>query len=493
MKTLEYYKERIPDQFLVKKKLAENYLKHFTRQAWHVLEPTTAFVSGWHIDVICEHLEAVSRSEITRLLINIPPRHTKSLLVSVLWPCWSWIHNPSSRWLFVSYGQDLSTRDSVKCRRLITSQWYQEMWGDKFAITSDQNQKTRFENNKTGYRLATSVGGMLTGEGGGFLIIDDPHNVKEAESDTIRESILRWYDEVLSTRLDDPKTGAKVIIMQRVHERDLSGHVLQKEAGYTHLCLPARYETDRRCTTVLGFSDPRKEEGEPLWPALYGDKELTELENSLGSYAAAGQLQQRPSPRGGGMFKIDKFELIDRFNPDQVLRSVRYWDKAGTQGGGAFTAGVLIHRMRDKSYVVADVVHGQWSSGIREQRIKQVAELDGSKVRIWVEQEPGSGGKESAESTIRNLTGYTARADRVTGSKEVRAEPYAAQVEIGNVSILNRQWTKVFLQEHESFPVGKRKDQVDAAAGAFMKLSTPQSRAGVWGVEYCGRRILECF
>lgn len=491
MKTLEYYKERIPDQFLVKKKLAENYLKHFTRQAWHVLEPTTAFVSGWHIDVICEHLEAVSRSEITRLLINIPPRHTKSLLVSVLWPCWSWIHNPSSRWLFVSYGQDLSTRDSVKCRRLITSQWYQEMWGDKFAITSDQNQKTRFENDKTGYRLATSVGGMLTGEGGGFLIIDDPHNVKEAESDTIRESILRWYDEVLSTRLDDPKTGAKVIIMQRVHERDLSGHVLQKEAGYTHLCLPARYETDRRCTTVLGFSDPRKEEGKPLWPALYGDKELTELENSLGSYAAAGQLQQRPSPRGGGMFKIDKFELIDRFNPDQVLRSIRYWDKAGTQGGGAFTAGVLIHRMRDKSYVVADVVHGQWSSGIREQRIKQVAELDGPKVRIWVEQEPGSGGKESAESTIRNLTGYTARADRVTGSKEVRAEPYAAQVEIGNVSILNRQWTKVFLQEHESFPVGKRKDQVDAAAGAFMKLSTPQSRAGVWGVEYCGRGILE--
>ncbi|MEE9509091.1 MAG: phage terminase large subunit [Candidatus Bathyarchaeia archaeon] len=464
--------------------MAENYLKHFTRQAWHVLEPTTAFVSGWHIDVICEHLEAVSRSEITRLLINIPPRHTKSLLVSVLWPCWSWIHNPSSRWLFVSYGQDLSTRDSVKCRRLITSQWYQEMWGDKFAITSDQNQKTRFENNKTGYRLATSVGGMLTGEGGGFLIIDDPHNVKEAESDTIRESILRWYDEVLSTRLDDPKTGAKVIIMQRVHERDLSGHVLQKEAGYTHLCLPARYETDRRCTTVLGFSDPRKEEGKPLWPALYGDKELTELENSLGSYAAAGQLQQRPSPRGGGMFKIDKFELIDRFNPDQVLRSVRYWDKAGTQGGGAFTAGVLIHRMRDKSYVVADVVHGQWSSGTREQRIKQVAELDGSKVRIWVEQEPGSGGKESAESTIRNLTGYTARADRVTGSKEVRAEPYAAQVEIGNVSILNRQWTKVFLQEHESFPVGKRKDQVDAAAGALVKLSTPQPRAGVWGVEY---------
>ena len=202
------------------------------------------------------------------------------------------------------------------------------------------------------------------------------------------------------------------------------------------------------------------------------------------SYGAAGQLQQRPSPRGGGMFKIDKFELIDRFNPDQVLRSVRYWDKAGTQGGGAFTAGVLIHRMRDKSYVVADVVHGQWSSGIREQRIKQVAELDGSKVRIWVEQEPGSGGKESAESTIRNLTGYTARADRVTGSKEVRAEPYAAQVEIGNVSILNRQWTKVFLQEHESFPVGKRKDQVDAAAGAFVKLSTQQSRAGVWGVEY---------
>lgn len=181
-----------------------------------MVEPGNAFISNWHIDAICEHLEAVSRFELQRLLINIPPRCMKSLTVGVFWPTWMWINRPETRWLCASYAQQLATRDSLKCRRIIESRWYQRNWGESFQLTSDQNQKTRFENDKTGYRLATSVGGTGTGEGGDFVICDDPHNVEQALSDTQREAALIWWDETMSTRLNDPKRGGMVIVMQRL-------------------------------------------------------------------------------------------------------------------------------------------------------------------------------------------------------------------------------------------------------------------------------------
>ena len=459
--------------------LAENYLIDFVEQAWHVVEPETPFVGGWHLDAICEHLTAVTNGEILRLLINIPPRCTKSLSVSVFWPCWEWIGSPAGRWLFSSYAQDLSTRDSLKCRRLIQSKWYQERWGDRFRITSDQNQKMRFENDKTGYRIATSVGGINTGEGGDKVVTDDPHNIKEGESVPKRQGVLLWWDEVMSTRLNDPNTGAKVIIMQRTHEQDLSGHVLEKEGGYVHLCLPFRYEGNR-VKTSLPFEDPRIEKDEPLCPERFSDEILTALENEMGEYAWAGQGQQSPHPRGGGMFKVEKFRLVNAI-PNQISRSVRYWDKAATEGGGAYSAGVLMHKLADGTFCVGDVVKGQWTFARREARIKLVAELDGTSVTVWTEQEGGSGGKESAESTIKNLAGFACKADRVTGSKETRAEPYSIQVEAGNVSVLNKDWTREFIDEHEKFPTGKYKDQVDAAAGAFAKLNRPEKRFGTWG------------
>lgn len=469
------------DEELLRVTGARYSLNLFIEQAWHIVEPATPYIHGWHIDAICDHLEAVTKGQIRSLIINIPPRHMKSLAVSVFFPCWVWINNPTSRWLFSSYAQDLSTRDSLKCRRLIQSLWYQSRWSDKFAITSDQNQKTRFENNKTGYRLSTSVDGLATGEGGDYIVVDDPHNVKQAESELKRNGVLLWWDEVMSTRLNNPNTGRKVIVMQRLHENDLTGHILEKELDYVHLMLPAEYEKDRHCTTSV-FSDPRTEEGEPLWEGLYDRKALGSLKKDLVSeYAIAGQLQQRPAPRGGGMFQIDKFQIAGAINEKEIVRSIRYWDKAGTEDGGAFTAGALVHKMIDGSFIVADRVKGQWSAGKRERIIRQTADMDGTKVSVWVEQEPGSGGKESAENTIRGLAGFKVRADKVTGAKEVRAEPYANQVEIGNVSLLKAEWNKDFLYEHESFPVGKYKDSVDATAGAFNKLIAQKARVGTWG------------
>src|SRR5437764_12448684 len=263
--------------------MASRSLREFVRQAWPIVEPSTPFVPGWHIDAIIEHLEAVTRGQIRNLLINVPPRHMKSLLVSVFWPAWEWIRWPERRWLFSSYAAQLSIRDSVMCRRLIESPWYQTRWQHVFCLTGDQNTKGRFDNNRSGYRLATSVGGAATGEGGDHIITDDAHNVQEAKSDSIRKSTLDWFDVVMSTRVNDPKTAGKVVVMQRCHQQDLSGHLIE-QGGWEHLCLPAEYEGPP-CVTTIGWSDPRKEPGELLWPAQFGAPEIEDLKRSLGSYA----------------------------------------------------------------------------------------------------------------------------------------------------------------------------------------------------------------
>jgi hypothetical protein len=284
------------------------------------VEPATVFVPGWHIDAIVEHLEAVSRGEIRNLLINVPPRHMKSLLVSVFWPAWEWTRWPARRWLYSSYAASLSIRDSVNCRRLIESPWYQQRWGHVFRLTGDQNAKTRFDNNRAGYRLSTSVGGSVTGEGGDRIVCDDPHKVDEVESDAVRKGTIDWYDVALSTRGSDPKTSAMVVVMQRCHQQDLSGHLLEK-GNWEHLCLPAEYEGRSRATSI-GFVDPRQNHDDLLWPERFGKKEIEQLKLNLGSYAAAGQLQQRPSPPEGGLIKRHWFRFFqrrgDNFPPVQV-------------------------------------------------------------------------------------------------------------------------------------------------------------------------------
>jgi predicted phage terminase large subunit-like protein len=288
---------------------AERYLKAFITAAWPVVQPGTDFIDGPHLDALCEHLTAVTRGEIRNLLINVPPRHMKSLAVGVFWPAWEWIFAPQRRWLFASYAANLSERDSNHCRRLIQSQWYRHHWGDRFMLCPDQNAKHRFENDKSGSRIATSVGGWATGEGGDRVVVDDPHNVVERESEPARLEALRWWDESMSTRLNDPKTGAKVIVMQRIHEKDLSGHVLE-QGGYVHLCLPAEFEPSRRCVTVIGWRDWRTAEGDLLWPARVGPEEIAGFKRSLGSNAYAGQFQQRPAPAGGARFRAEWFRYF---------------------------------------------------------------------------------------------------------------------------------------------------------------------------------------
>ncbi|HEY7414673.1 MAG TPA: hypothetical protein VH593_05740, partial [Ktedonobacteraceae bacterium] len=224
----------------------------FVKLAWPIIEPGTPFVPGWHLDAIAEHLQAVSEGHIKRLLINMPPRHGKSSLISVLWPMWSWISDPSIRWLCGSYAMNLATRDNLKCRRVIKSNWFQERYGHRFVLTKDQDAKTKFENDHMGYRMAVSVGSSATGEGGDVLLLDDPHNIDEKESDARREAALDWFNNTWSTRLNNQQTGAMVVVGQRIHERDVSGHILETNDGeWIHLNLPAEYESASPCKTFL--------------------------------------------------------------------------------------------------------------------------------------------------------------------------------------------------------------------------------------------------
>ena len=284
-------------------------LIEFIRYFWHVLEPNTEFVDGWAIRAVCDHLEAVSRGEINRLLINVPPGFAKSVILNCFWPAWQWaIYGAHSRFVAFSYAAHLTTRDNEKFRDLLVSPEYQAAYGDKFRVVKVGAEKV--SSDKTGWKYASSVGGVGTGERGNFVLLDDPHNVKESESETIRNGTVQWFRESMQNRLNDLAKDAIIVIMQRVHEADVSGCIIENYPDYTHLMIPMEFEISRRCRTVIGWEDPREDEGELAWPERYPDEVLTPFKSM--PFLWAGQYMQRPEPRGGGIIKRDYWRIWDR-------------------------------------------------------------------------------------------------------------------------------------------------------------------------------------
>lgn len=458
-------------------------LREYIAEAWHVVEPATAFVPNWHIDAIADHLAAVTNGEIRRLLINIPPRHAKSLLVSVFWPTWVWTFRAASRWLFASYAQSLSTRDSLKCRRIIESPWYQDHWRSSFRLTTDQNHKTRFENDRTGYRLATSVDGSATGEGGDVLVADDPHSVRKAESDADREAKLSWFDQVWSTRLNDQQTGASVVVMQRVHHQDISGHVLE-QGGWTHLCLPTEFEAKRRCVTVpLGgaeepWQDPRVDEGELLSPKRFGPAEVADARVRLGGYGYAGQHQQRPTPRQGAIWERDWWRHWhdpkrcghhgERLRPvtGTLLLS---WDCAFKDlNSSDYVVGQVWQKSGPDHYLL-DQVRRQMSFTATLAAVRaQVSKWPAARAKLV---EDKANGTAVIDTLRREISGLIAIEPE--GGKIARAQAVAPCIEAGNVFLPCADlapWVHDFIEEAAAFPASANDDQVDAASQALHRM-----------------------
>lgn len=330
---------KLTDQQLEEKYLCENSFYYFSCKAWGATRGENSFIPSYHLQVICEHLEALYRLDIDRLIINLPPRLGKSTICSVFFQPWVWINNPRLCFLYTSYKEALSVRDSVYARRLIKSDWYQSLWGTDYKMTLDVNNKLRFENSLGGYRISSSVNGGNTGEGGHFEVCDDPNDVKNKESTVVREGTNDWHDFVMSSRYVAPyNTFRRLVIQQRVHMRDLSGHLLSKNGDWVHLMLPYEFMPAYRSITIpLRMSegkvwrDPRKKDKELLAPHWISEKEIKKIkEQDLRGdiYAFAGQYQQLPSPPDGGIFKREWFCLHTENDYPTFNYVLQSWDTA---------------------------------------------------------------------------------------------------------------------------------------------------------------------
>lgn len=323
----------------IEKRKCEMSLAEFVKRAWHVIEPGQPYVHGWHIDFICAHLEAITNGVLNddgtfynRLLVNVPPGTMKSLLIGVFWPAWEWgpRGKPHMRYVCASHSLDLAIRDSLRMRRLVTDEWYQGHWGDVVKITGDQNAKAKFETTATGYRQACAFSGV-TGHRGDRVLVDDPHSVDDANSDAKRESATALFKEAITSRLNNPDESAIVVVMQRLHEQDVSGVILDNDMGYDHIMLPMRFDPNRACVTRLGYADPREIDGELLFEDRFPLHVVERDEAAMGPYATAGQYAQSPEPRGGGIVKDSWWKLWDRNEYPGIEYIVASLDTAYTE------------------------------------------------------------------------------------------------------------------------------------------------------------------
>jgi predicted phage terminase large subunit-like protein len=454
----------LPSREAVYKILAERSLREFIEQAWHIIEPLAPFVPGWHIDCLCEHLEAVSTGQINRLIVNEPPRTMKSGLISVFWPTWEWATRPTTRWMFSSYSMGLSVRDSLRCRRIIENPWYRARWGRTYQLTGDQNVKSRYENDKAGYRLATSVGGSVIGEGADILVCDDPNNLDEIHSDPVREGVNRWLDEVWSTRMNDPKTGRQVVVQQRGHDRDATGHLLSQDVKWEHILLPMEFDGKRRSTS-LGPYDPRKEVGELLWPERFDAAVLKDLKTRLGSYGAAGQLQQSPAPAGGGIFKREHWRFY-KARPMKFDEVVLSWDMTFKKTTDSdYVAGGAWGRVGADKYLL-DRVKERMGFADSVKAVRAMKKRWPQAVAILVEDK--ANGPAIIETLQKEIPGVIAV--NPEGGKEARAYAIQPEHEAGNLYLPDPSiapWVDEYIGEMASFPRGANDDEVDQTTQAI--------------------------
>lgn len=453
-------------------------------------------IHNWHIEYLCNELqqiaERVGMMETRKhdLVINIPPGTTKTTICNVMFPVWCWTKWHWMKFLTFGYNFDVSKEASDYSLKVIQSGLFQLIYPDlvlridKKGVTNYEMTKMHVEENGEQYhisiggnRVASSVGGTATGFHGDILIVDDPLNPKQAHSERELQTTNDWLDQTLPTRKTHKAITATILIMQRLVQGDPTDYLLNKKVATRHICLPGEINNP-------GY---RKLVNPPELANMYIDglldpirmpvDVLLDLEERLGQLTYAAQIGQNPVPPSGGMFQPDRMPLIEHPPArETIAKIIRYWDKAATEQSKtnpdpAWTVGVKMCRLVNNRYVLLDVKRGRWSSEVREALIRSTAESDGQDVEVWVEQEPGSGGKESAESTIKSLAGFRVFAHRPTGDKATRADTFSVQVNRGNVSVLRGDWNSEYINELRFFPNSKYKDQTDGSSGAFGRLA----------------------
>lgn len=441
---------------IVAAELARQDLYFFTR--WIFLNKKGFnWLQAVHHKLICDALMRVFRGECKRLIINIPPRYSKTEIAVVNFTAWCFGLVPDCEFIHASYSATLATNNSSNIRSIIQHEAYKSIFPD---VVLDSEAKNHWTTTAGGVFYATGAGGTITGFGAGkhrdgfsgAIIIDDPHKADEARSDVMRQNVIDWFQNTVESRKNDPKNTPIIVIMQRLHEDDLAGWLLDGGNGeeWEHLNLPAI-----------------QDDGTALWPEKHNLEELHNMERAA-PYMFAGQYMQHPAPLDGGIFKPNNIEIVDAI-PAGKIKWFRGWDFGASVDGDA-TAGVKLGKCTDGSFIIADLAHGALAVHERDTLFKNTASLDGKSVKISIPQDPGAAGKAQVLYFTKMLSGYSITSSPESGDKITRAEPLAAQVNVGNVKMLRGWWNKIMLDEMRMFPNGKHDDTVDAASRAFSEL-----------------------
>lgn len=468
----------------IRARCAESFAA-FVREAWHVIEPGTKLKWNWHLDAMCLHLQAISEGRLTPwLIINVPPGSSKSTIVSVLWQAWEWGPRGQRhlRYVSTSFEEENVKRDTRKTRDLIRSEWFRTLWPE---VALSREGERSFANSDTGSREGVAFA-SITGKRGDRVLIDDPHSLKGAESEAERNATIRLFMEGGLNRTNDALTSAMVVVMQRLHMNDLTGALLAADLGFVHLCIPMEFEVARACVTPLlvdglsesgekvrkNWADPRSYEGQLMDPVRF-PREAVERQKKAGVYAWAGQYQQRPAPREGGLFKIPDdwmVSMVVDVCPEEG-ETVSGWDFAGSKRKTSpYSVRVKMTRTRDGSIYIRDVKRKRTTPAELEKMVSEVAIDDGPAILQDAPQDPGQAGKAQKWRLAEIWEGLWFRITPETGDKETRALPLAAQVEVGKVFLVRGDWNAAYIEELRNFPTGTYKDQVDASSRAYAAL-----------------------
>jgi len=451
----------------------------FAERAFHELYPQTDFLANWHHRVIAAKLTAVFEGRIRRLIINEPPRHLKSHYASVTFPAWCLGHRPSLQFLCVSYAQDLADKLARDCRRVIASDWYQQLFPTRLAPR--HQAVAEFETTRRGCRLATSVGGVLTGRGADIIIIDDPLKPEEALSQAQRRAANEWFDHTLYSRLNDKENGAIILIMHRLHEDDLVGHVLAQE-DWEVVRLPAIAEEDEthRIDTLAGPRIFTRRQGEALHPAREALAMLEQIRKTIGEYNFAGQYQQAPAPLGGGLVKAAWFRY---YKPDELPakfdRIVQSWDTASKATELSDFSIRSSWGILGRDLYLLDVLRRRMEYPELKRAVREQYERFGPSVVLIEEKASGTQLiQELIAEGLYAVTRYQPQSDKV-----MRMHAQTAMIENGFVYLASAaSWFAQYLHELTTFPNGRHDDQVDSTAQMldWFKRGTGKPTDGIW-------------